>query len=100
MAEPGEHDVLELIELVADALVDPRVGMPEHVHPPGTDRIEVAVAVEILEPDTFTTLDRNQRQLFVILHLRAGVPEHGEIALHPDLVQAHGVGLLHRDAAA
>ena len=89
MAETGEDHVFELIDLILDALVDARVGMAEHIDPPGADRIEVALAFEVFQPDAFTALDRDQRQLFVIFHLGAGMPQHREIALHPLIIQAH-----------
>ena len=69
--------------------VDPVAGMAEDVDPPGTDRIQVSLAVEILQPDAFAAADRNQRQLLVIFHLGAGMPEYGKVALHPAVVQAH-----------
>ncbi|MCY1174066.1 hypothetical protein D9M73_142520 [compost metagenome] len=89
MAESGQDHVFELVDLVLDALVDARVGMPEHIDPPGADRIEVAFAFEVFQPHAFPAFDRDQRQLFVIFHLGAGMPQHGEIALHPLIIQAH-----------
>ena len=89
MAETGEDHVFELIDLILDALVDARVGMAEHIDPPGADGIEVALAFEVFQPDTFAALDRDQRQLFVIFHLGAGMPQHREIAFHPLFIQAH-----------
>lgn len=89
MAKAGEDHMFQLIDLILDALVDARVGMTEHVHPPGTHRVEVAFAFEIFQPHAFTALDRDQRQLFVIFHLGAGMPQYREIALHPLIIQAH-----------
>ena len=77
VGEAGEHHVLEAVQLLADPRVDPRIGVAEHVDPPGTDRVEVALAFEVFEPDAFAALDRDQRQLFVVFHLGAGVPDHG-----------------------
>ena len=78
--EAGEDHVLQPIELRAHRGVDARVGVAEQVHPPGADGIEVALAVEILEPDAFAAPDRDQRQLLVVLHLRARMPDVREIA--------------------
>jgi hypothetical protein len=89
VAETGKDHVFELIDLILDALVDARVGVAEHVDPPGTDCVEVALAFEVFEPDAFAALDRDQRQLFVVFHLGAGMPQHREIALHPLVIQAH-----------
>ena len=89
MAEAGENHMLQLIDLILDALIDPRVGVAKHVDPPGADRVDVALAIEVLEPHAFATFDRYQRQLFVVLHLRARVPEHLQVTLHPLVIQAH-----------
>ena len=96
MGEAGQHHVLKAVQLLADACVDARVGMAEHIDPPGADRIQVALAVEIFQPDALATADRNQRQALVVFHLRAGVPEHGQVALHPRCICVHGL-LLGRD---
>jgi type II secretory pathway pseudopilin PulG len=47
-----------------------------------TDRIEVAAAVLPDQPGAFAARDRHQRQqhVGVLAHLRARVPEHGEVA--------------------
>ncbi|MNP49748.1 hypothetical protein D3C76_1439550 [compost metagenome] len=63
--------------------------MAEDVDPPGADRIQVAPALEVFQPDAFAAADRNDRQAFVVFHLGAGVPEHVQVALHPLGVQAH-----------
>ena len=89
MAETGEDHVLQLIDLILDTLVDPWVGVAEYVDPPGTDGIEVALAFEVFQPYAFTALDGHQRQLLVVFHLGAGMPQHREVALHPLVVQAH-----------
>ncbi|MCY1417181.1 hypothetical protein D9M71_327080 [compost metagenome] len=89
VAEAGEDHVLQLVDLVLDALVDARVGVAEHVHPPGADRVQVALALEVLQPHAFAAADRHHRQALVVLHLGAGVPEHVEVALHPLGIQTH-----------
>ncbi|KAF1068320.1 MAG: hypothetical protein GAK45_01398 [Pseudomonas citronellolis] len=89
MTEAGENHVLQLVELVFQALVDARIGMPEHVDPPGADGVQVAFALEILQPDALAPADRDHRQAFVVFHLGTGVPQHGEVALHPLCVEAH-----------
>ena len=61
MAEPGQNYVLQLIDLILDALVDARVGVPEHIDPPGTHSIQITLAFEVFEPHAFTALDRDQR---------------------------------------
>ncbi|MCY1422362.1 hypothetical protein D9M71_380390 [compost metagenome] len=81
--------MLQLVDLVLDALVDARIGVAEDVDPPGADGIQVAFALEVFQPDPFAAADGHDRQAFVIFHLGAGVPEHGEVALHPVGVEAH-----------
>ncbi|MNF44326.1 hypothetical protein D3C84_254330 [compost metagenome] len=89
MAEASQNHVLQLIDLILDALIDARVGVAKHVDPPRADGVEVALAFEVFEPDAFAALDRDQRQLFVVFHLGAGMPQHREVALHPLVIQAH-----------
>ncbi|KPW99466.1 hypothetical protein ALO79_200021 [Pseudomonas syringae pv. castaneae] len=89
VAETGEDHMLQLVDLVLDSLVDAWVGMAEYVDPPGADGVEVALAFKIFQPDALTALDGDQRQLFVVFHLGAGMPQHCEVALHPLVVQAH-----------
>gem|GEM_PF-5773953 len=60
VGKTGKHGVFELLGLLVDGFVNARVGMPEEVDPPGTDRIDVAVAVEIMEPDALAALERNK----------------------------------------
>ena len=89
MGEAGEHYVFQAVELLADALVDARIAVAEHVDPPGTDRIQIAFAVEVLQPHAVAAPDRDQRQALVVFHLGARVPQHVEVALHPLGILAH-----------
>ena len=53
--------------------------MPEQVHPPGTDGIQILPAGVVLEPDAFAAADRDHRQRFVVPHLAARVPDDREV---------------------
>ena len=75
MRESREDDVLELLQLRGDGRIDPRVRVPEEVHPPGTHGIQVAAAREILEPHSLAAAYRHERHMLVILHLRARMPD-------------------------
>src|SRR5260221_10169473 len=55
-----------------------RMPVAEDVGPPRTHRVEIALALEVFEPDAFRGLDRHERQPLVVLHLRAGVPDASE----------------------
>ena len=90
VGEARQDHVFQLVQLLLHAIADARVGVAEQVHPPGTHRVQIAFAVEVLQPDAFATPDRNQRQGFVILHLGTGVPEHGEVAPDQVVVLVHG----------
>ena len=89
MAEASKNHVLQSVELVLDALIDVGVGVAEDVDPPGADRIHIAVAFEVVQPDAFAALYRYHRHVLMVFHLGAGVPEHRNITLHPIVVQAH-----------
>ena len=78
--ESREQDVLEPPELFDDRGIDARIRMAEQVDPPGADAVEIAPALEILQPDAFAARDRNERQPLVVLHLRAGMPDDGQVA--------------------
>ncbi|MNP01047.1 hypothetical protein D3C76_928490 [compost metagenome] len=90
VAEAGQDHVFQLVDLVLDALVDARVGMAKHVDPPTAHGVQVAFAFEVFQPHAFTALDRDQRQLLVVFHLGAGVPQDLKVTLHPLIVEAHG----------
>jgi hypothetical protein len=60
--------------------------MPEDIHPPGTDCIQIPVAFEIFDPDALARFDGDQRHRFVILHLAARMPEYSQIALYNSLI--------------
>ena len=78
--EAAEHDVIERVELEFQRRDDMRMPMPEQVRPPGTDRIEITLALEVGQPRAFGFLDRHERQPLVILHLCARVPDVRERA--------------------
>ena len=81
MRETGEHDVFKRVELFAQGRVDTRVAVAEEVDPPRADAIQIAPAVKVVQPGALTTRNRDQRQVvFVLLHLRARMPDSGEAA--------------------
>src|SRR3546814_16507824 len=92
MREAGEHDVIEFIELGFQRGDNRRMTMTKDVGPPRTDRIEIALAVEIFEPDTLCRLDRDQRQCGfrprVIAHLRARLHDMCQRTLLPEIGRA------------
>ena len=81
VGEAGQHDVLQLVQLVLERGVDARVAVAEQVDPPRADGIEIALALEIVQPHALAARDRHQRQGFVLLHLGAGVPDRVQAAL-------------------
>src|SRR5207253_7301039 len=76
-------------ELLHQRRIDARVAVPQQVDPPGADRIEDAAAFEIVEPDPFGAADRYERQRFVVLHLRAGMPDCAQAALEHLCILVH-----------
>ena len=80
MAEAREEHVLEAFELGPERGVNARVAMPEEIHPPRTDGIQIAPAIKIVEPATLAAGNRYQGKLLVVLHLRARVPHSGKAA--------------------
>ena len=73
--------MFEPLQLVGQCGVDARLGMAEQVDPPGTDGVEIAPAVAVVEPAALRTRDGDDRQRLVLLHLRAGMPYRGAAAL-------------------
>ena len=82
VAESGQDDVLELLQLVANGRIDAGIGVAEEIDPPGAHRVDVAVTFEILQPDAFAPFYRNGGKGFAVLHLCAGVPQHAKVALN------------------
>ena len=80
MCKAGEYHVFQLFRLFPDCLIDARIGMTEQVYPPGTDRIDIAMTVIILEKNTLAFTNWNHWQRFVVLHLRTWMPDYGQIA--------------------
>src|SRR5207249_8886330 len=63
--EACEDHLLELLELRAHRGVDAGIRVPEEIHPPGADGIEVALALVILEPRALAAAHGDRRQLLV-----------------------------------
>jgi hypothetical protein len=60
--------------------------MSEEIDPPGTDRIQIAVAVKIFQPNTLPFFDGNNREILVVFHLCAGMPQNGEVTMGKNLI--------------
>ena len=88
MGEAGQHDVVERVELLVERRLDARMAVAEQVGPPGADGIQIAVAVEILQPGAFAAADGHQRQGLVQLHLGARMPDGVEAAAE-EIVVVH-----------
>jgi hypothetical protein len=65
------------------------VAVAEQVRPPGTDGVEEAMAIHVLQPRALRAADRHQRQGLVQLHLGARVPDGVEAAAE-EVVVVHG----------
>ena len=89
MGKTRENDVLELIELILQRGFNARIIVAEQINPPGTYAIQIAPPIKIVQPYTIAALNGDQRQLFVRLHLRAGVP-HGFKAAMQVILVLHG----------
>ena len=80
MGKTSQQHMFQCFQLPGESRVDARIGMTKQVDPPGADGIKVAVTLEILEPYALAGFDRDDRERLVVLHLRAGMPQNGEIA--------------------
>lgn len=65
--------------------------MAEQIDPPGTDSIQVALAIEVGQPYAFGAGNGHDGQGLMALHLGARVPDGIEAALQPGLVGTHNV---------
>ena len=81
MGEIRKDDVLEPPQLRRNPRIDLLVRMSEEIRPPRTDNIEIALAVHIVEPCPLCVVDHHRRQLFIVLHLRARVPDMAQVTL-------------------
>jgi len=79
----SQHHMLQRVELMLQGRVDALVGMPEQVDPPRARRIEIPLAVDILEPRALSARDRNRRHGVHPLHLRARMPDARHAATLP-----------------
>jgi hypothetical protein len=80
MRKACQHHMLQRPQLLDQSRVDARVTMPEQIHPPGTHRIQITLAVIVNQPNALAARDGQQRKIFVMLHLRTRVPDGGETA--------------------
>ena len=93
MAESGEDHMLQFARLPRDGIGDARIGVTEQIGPPAGHGIQIASTVVVDQPGPFAACDGNQRQrVRVLAHLRAGMPQHGEVALSPVFGVVSGVG--------
>jgi len=84
MRAAGQDHLLQRAGLPADGRGDARLGVAVQVGPPAADAVEDAPAVEPHQPCALAALHRKQRQrMRVLAHLRAGMPEHGQVACPP-----------------
>ena len=95
VGEAGENDVLQGVELGAQRGVDARIGVAEQVDPPRADGVEIALAVEVVQPGALAARDGDERQcarvgINVLFHLGAGMPDGGKAALQ-EFGIVHGV---------
>jgi hypothetical protein len=81
-----EHRVFERVELILQRAVDIVVRVAEEIDPPRTDRIEIAVALRIVEPRALAARDRHERHALVMFHLGARMPHGRERAGNPVLI--------------
>ena len=58
MGQAAEHDVIQLLNLIANCLHQMRMAMSKQIHPPGADGIQIGVAVGIIQPGALGAFDR------------------------------------------
>ena len=85
--------MLQPVQLRLNRFVDSGIGMTEQVDPPGADGIEITPAVEVFQPHALAAANGDQRQLLMVFHLGAGMPQYGQVALNK-LVVSHGVHMV------
>jgi hypothetical protein len=72
------------VRLAGDGGGDARLGMAVQIGPPAADAVQHAATVETNQPGAFAARHREQRKrMRVLAHLRARVPEHGQVARAP-----------------
>ena len=82
VCEAGEYHMLESFELLVYLFIDVVVAVAKKIDPPATDTIDVGVVFEVVEIDPFGSLDRNDRDRFVIFHLGTRVPDMCQVSTH------------------
>ncbi len=80
----GQDHLFQRAGLPADGRGDAGLGVAVQVGPPAADAVEDAPSVEPHQPRALAALHRKQRQgMRMLAHLRAGMPEHGQVACPP-----------------
>ena len=75
----GEDHVFDLLRLLGNRLVQPRMRVAVDVHPPRRDAVEQLASVLGIEIDALAADDRQRRRRR--LHLRIRMPDDGPVAI-------------------
>ncbi|MNL81579.1 hypothetical protein D3C87_2087390 [compost metagenome] len=59
MRKPGQHGMLEFIQLVFKLSINAGIGVTKQIDPPRTDRIQIALAIRSVQPGPLTVADWN-----------------------------------------
>ena len=80
--EACQQHMFKCFQLPDQCRVDAGVAVAEQIDPPGTDGIQVAPAFEVFQPDALAGAYRYKREPLVVLHLRAWMPQDGQITFY------------------
>jgi hypothetical protein len=80
MGHSSQHDVVDAIKLVLERGNDARMAMAKQTSPPRAHRIQIEPALGVGEPRTLRLRNGQHRHAFMVVHLRARVPDHGKVA--------------------
>jgi len=90
-----QNDLLQGMRLTPNGFGNTWFGMAVDIGPPAADGIKDAPTIVPNQPCAFATRHWEQGQgVGVFSHLRAGVPEHGEIARAPSLSGGYHGGIV------
>ena len=90
--------MFQAVQLPLNRITNSGIGVTEQVNPPGANGVEISLALEIFQPYALAAANGNQRQLLMVLHLCARMPQHRKVALNQLLVFHHGkcIGAIHQ----